>query len=100
MSGDPDPDRPSFEARLRAAREKQGLDQGPNRGTGDGLPASALGVGLRVGTELVAALAVGLGIGLGLDWWLGTRPAFLVVFVLVGGAAGVMNVWRLMAPKK
>ncbi len=105
MSGNQEPPPPpdeglSFEDRLRTARRKQGLDPKPNRETGDRLPASAMGLGLRVGTELVSALAVGLGIGLGLDWLLGTRPIFLAIFVLVGGAAGVMNVWRLMAPRK
>ena len=59
-----------------------------------------MGLGLRVGTELVCAVAVGLGIGLALDHWLGTRPIFLALFVLAGGAAGVLNVWRLMAPRK
>jgi len=105
MSGNQKPSKPpeegsSFEDRLRTARQKQGLDPRPSRGTGDRLPASSMGLGLRVGTELVCALAVGLGIGLGLDWLLGTRPIFLAIFVLMGGAAGVMNVWRLMAPRK
>jgi ATP synthase protein I len=50
--------------------------------------------------ELVSALVVALGIGLALDYWLGTRPLFLVLFVLLGGAAGVLNVWRLMGPQK
>jgi ATP synthase protein I len=90
----------SFEDRLRTARQKKGLDPKPARGTGDGLPASSMGLGLRVGTELVSALAVGLGIGLGLDWLLGTRPIFLAIFVLMGGAAGIANVWRLMGPPK
>ena len=95
--GKPDP---SFEERLRTARRKQGLDPDPARSGGDKLPASAMGLGLRVGTELVCAVAVGLGIGLALDHWLGTRPIFLALFVLAGGAAGVLNVWRLMAPRK
>ena len=82
------------------ARQKKGLDPKPIPGTGDGLPASSMGLGLRVGTELVSALAVGLGIGLGLDWLLGTRPIFLAIFVLMGGAAGIANVWRLVGPRK
>ena len=59
-----------------------------------------MGIGVRVGVELVSALAVGLAIGWGLDWLLGTRPWLLVLFVLLGGAAGVANVWRLMLPPK
>ncbi|MDT7953106.1 MAG: AtpZ/AtpI family protein [Acetobacteraceae bacterium] len=57
-----------------------------------------MGIGVRVGVELVSALAVGLAIGWGLDWLLGTKPWLLALFVLLGGAAGVANVWRLMMP--
>jgi ATP synthase protein I len=48
--------------------------------------------------ELVAALAVALAIGWGLDRWLHTLPLFLSLFVLLGGAAGVLNVWRVVSP--
>ena len=61
---------------------------------------SAWGVGTRVGVELLSALVVGLGIGWGLDRWLHTSPFLLVVGVFLGGAAGIANVWRLMAPKR
>ena len=58
-------------------------------------PQSALGLAFRVAVELVSAVAVGLGIGWALDAWLETRPWFMVVFIVLGGAAGVMNVYRL-----
>jgi ATP synthase protein I len=61
---------------------------------------SAWGVGTRVGVELLSALVVGLGLGWGLDRWLHTSPFLLVVGVFLGGAAGIANVWRLMAPKR
>jgi ATP synthase protein I len=48
--------------------------------------------------ELVSALAVAVAIGWGLDRWLHTMPLFLVIFVLLGGAAGVLNVWRGVSP--
>ena len=53
-----------------------------------------MGLAMRVGVELVAGVAVGLAIGWGLDAWLRTRPVFTIVFVLLGGAAGIVNVWR------
>jgi ATP synthase protein I len=93
----------SFKARLSAARERQGLDPKPPatpRGTGGGAEGSALATGLRVGVELASALVVGVAIGYGLDRLLGTRPVFIAVFVLLGGAAGVLNVWRIYAPKR
>lgn len=43
----------------------------------------------RMVTELVAGLAIGFGIGYVLDAWCGTRPWFLVLFILLGFAAGV-----------
>lgn len=91
----------AFEARLQAARAKQGLDPKPAvKTTGDGMQSSALSVGLRVGVEMVSALIVGAALGYWLDRWLHTSPALLSVFVLLGGAGGVANVWRLIGPKK
>ena len=54
---------------------------------------------MRVGVELVSAVIVGLAIGWGLDAWLHTRPLFLIVFVFLGGVAGIFGVWRLVAPR-
>ncbi len=88
----------SFEERLRAARTKQSLD-GPVAPADTAGTASPMGLGVRVGVELVSALAVAAAIGWGLDRWLGTKPWLLGLFVLLGGAAGVANVWRLMMPR-
>ncbi len=101
MSDDPGDDGPSFEERLKAARLRQGLDA-PPRSPGmepGGLGQSLWGIGLRVGIELVSALVVAVAIGYGLSLLFGARPIFLAVFVLLGGAAGVLNVWRSFAPK-
>ena len=84
-----------FERLLKAARER-GTPKAPSLA---GSGPSPWGIGARVGVELLSALIVGLGIGWALDRWLHTTPLFLVVGVLLGGAAGVANVWRLMAPK-
>ncbi len=88
----------SFEDRLRAARHRQGLDARPpdQSGGAGNLGASAWSIGLRVGVELVSALLVAVAIGWWLDRWLHTSPVLLGVFVLLGGAAGVANVWRIM----
>ena len=92
----------SFEDRLGAARRRQGLE-GAGGDSGRGLSpvqGNALGIGLRVGVELVSALAVAVAIGWYLDKWLGTKPFLLMLFVVLGGGAGVANVWRLVAPPK
>lgn len=98
-SGGPDP---SFEERLKAARRKQGLDapQKQPLDEQEALSGSPLAIGLRVGVELVAALVVAVAIGYGLDRLFGTTPILTAVFVPIGGAAGVLNVWRLFAPKR
>ena len=87
----------SFDQRLRAAQERQAKDR-PEPETPKAGP-SPMGIGARVGVELVAALVVSVAIGWGLDRWLGTTPWFISLFVLLGGAAGVANVWRLMMPQ-
>jgi len=89
----------SFEERLRTAREKQGLEpRAKNHGGGMGWAERPLATGFRVAGELVAALAVSVAIGWWLDRWLGTAPWLLVLFLVLGSAAGVLNVWRLFAP--
>ena len=50
--------------------------------------------GLRLGSEFIAAILVGAGIGYLLDLWLKTSPWIMLVMVLVGFAAGVLNVTR------
>ena len=49
---------------------------------------------LRMTTEMVAALIVGGGIGWVLDRSLGTRPWLMVVFLVIGMAAGLVNIAR------
>lgn len=97
MHDPPRGERPeSFDERLQAARDRAGLDGQGDSEAGESGVASPWGLGLRAGLEVASALAVGVGIGLALDWWLATRPLFLVVFLFLGGAAGVLNVYRLM----
>jgi ATP synthase protein I len=106
MSQDNGGQDPSFEDRLKAARSKQGLDAPPKpppqdlKGQDQGaLGGSPWGIGARVGVELVSALVVAVAIGYGLDRIFHTTPILTAVFVPVGGAAGVANLWRLFAPK-
>lgn len=55
---------------------------------------SQANVAWRMVTELVAGIGLGLAIGLGLDALLGTRPWMLVLFTLLGFAAGVRVMMR------
>ena len=48
----------------------------------------------RMVVELVVGLGIGFGIGYGLDSLLGTTPWLMVIFVLLGFAAGVKTMVR------
>ncbi len=57
-------------------------------------PSSALGSAFKLSTEFVVATVVGGGMGMVLDRWLNTSPAMLLVFGLLGVAAGFYGVFR------
>ena len=48
----------------------------------------------RVATELLAGLIVGAGVGIMLDNWMDTKPLFIIICFLIGGFAGIYNLWR------
>lgn len=56
--------------------------------------ASGVARGLRLSTELVGGVVVGGLIGWFLDRWLGISPWGFIVFVLLGFAAGMLNLMR------
>jgi ATP synthase protein I len=85
-----------FEERLRQAQARRGKHPAPGAA---GLPRGNWGVGFRAGVEVVSALVVGIGIGWFLDRWLGTWPWLFLVFFVLGSVAGVLNVYRLFAPR-
>lgn len=52
------------------------------------------GRAFRLASEFVAAVIVGVALGLALDALFGTRPILMIVLLLLGFAAGVLNVVR------
>jgi ATP synthase protein I len=60
-----------------------------------GVKARASRIGLRVCADLLSAVIVGAALGYVLDEMFSTKPWCLVVFLIFGGAAGVLNVYRL-----
>jgi len=78
----------ALEIRLQAARARGKQQEKPSsRGV-------VLGRAFRLVSELVIGLVVGGAIGWYLDRWLGTTPIFLLIFFILGVAAGVLNVMR------
>lgn len=75
--------------RLKAARRKPEEDDEAARRRG-----SAMGVAFRIAADLIAGVLVGGFIGWQLDEWLDTKPFLLLIFLVLGTAAGVLNVVR------
>lgn len=53
----------------------------------------------RVGIDFVAGLITGVVLGLVCDFWLKTAPWGLILFFLIGAAAGLRNVMKAVAPQ-
>ena len=76
--------------RLKSAKDKidrKSLNNDNNQ------PAS-LGMALKLSTEMVAAVLVGTIIGFILDSWFDSKPWLIIIFFIVGVAAGITNVIR------
>ncbi len=79
-------------ARLGAKLDKVGGRRKPQAEPAE--RGSALGMAFRIAVDLIAGVAVGVFIGWWLDWWLSTSPIFLLIFFVLGSAAGILNVMR------
>jgi len=53
------------------------------------------GNAFRISSEFIAAILVGAAIGYAIDYVAGTGPWAMIVFLLLGFAAGVLNVLRV-----
>lgn len=90
-------DEAALSARLRRLGdqlEHVAPSRAPNKGPGPAGDPSAMARGFRLSAELVGGVVVGAMIGWLLDRWLGISPWGLIVFLLFGFAAGVLNVIR------
>ena len=82
-------------ARVQAARAREAVETGRDRERSGGASSAGMGLGFRIAIELVVNIIVGTGVGYLLDWWLGTKPWLMVVFVFLGAAAGVVSIYRV-----
>ena len=62
-----------------------------NKGSGF---RQGLSIAFRLGTELTIAIMIGAVMGYALDRYLNTTPWLLAIGVIMGGAAGCLNVYR------
>ena len=86
-----DPRLKALEKRLAKARRQPSDEVGAGKST-SGL--SGIGQALKVGSEFVAGVIVGFVIGYTIDRLFGTAPWGMIVFLLLGFAAGTLNVLR------
>jgi ATP synthase protein I len=102
--GDDDRDKPpadeaELSARLQRLGERLGYHQSDrpsenDRHQGATADTSALARGFRLSAEFVAGILVGAALGWLMDRWLGTSPWGMIVLLLGGFAAGVLNMMR------
>lgn len=92
MAQDPDPASiEALERKIAAAKGKERVASEGMRGIGQGEAA------WRMVIELVVGMGLGLAIGYGLDAMFGTMPVMMVIFVLLGFAAGIRTMLRTAA---
>jgi ATP synthase protein I len=53
-----------------------------------------MALGFKISSEFISAVAVGAVLGYGLDYYAGTSPWGMIVLLLLGFCAGVLNVLR------
>jgi ATP synthase protein I len=56
--------------------------------------ATGYGQAMRLSSEFIAGIVVGVGLGWIIDYAAGTSPWGLIIFLLLGFGAGVLNVLR------
>ena len=78
-----------LEGKLKDHEAARAAADAPRRGSMEGMA-----VAFRLSTEFISAILVGAAFGFGLDWLLGTTPWLLIVFLLLGFVAGILNVLR------
>jgi len=90
------PDTSDLANRIKKAQDARLAANGGNVASRQG-DMSALARGLRIGTEFVAAILVGTGIGYVIDQVAGTGPWAMLIMFMMGFAAGILNVIRVVA---
>jgi ATP synthase protein I len=74
--------------------EAETAEHAPPKGPGPGDQGSRYGVAFRLASEFVAAVLVGAGLGWLLDRLAGTSPFGLIILLLLGFGAGILNMAR------
>ncbi|HQZ12115.1 MAG TPA: AtpZ/AtpI family protein [Devosia sp.] len=92
--------KPGFTSDLAARIKRAQGEDSPAQAAADRMrqrEMTGLGRGFRLGSEFVAAVVVGAALGWGIDRLFGTTPWGMIILLLLGFAAGVLNVVRAAA---
>lgn len=81
----------ALEARIKAVKGKDQVETTASKIAAGHTQAQ---LAWRMVIELVAGIVIGFAMGYGLDKLFGTLPIFLVIFTLLGFAAGVRTMMR------
>jgi len=87
--GDLERRRRDLEAALAARRPEESSEEGTKTRN-----AGGYGNALRLSSEFIAGIVVGAALGWFIDRMAGTSPWGLIVFLLLGFGAGILNVLR------
>lgn len=78
-------------SRLAAGKSQKAEEAKPNM---QYQGAASYSKGYRLLSEFIAGVLVGGLVGYGLDYVVGTLPLFLIIFLLAGFGAGILNMSR------
>ena len=84
-----------LQRRIDEARERGETAERPD--TSKRAAGKSYGMAIRLAMEMVAAIVVPVGLGLWLDSLLGVAPLFMIILLVMGMAAGVLNVYRAVS---
>ncbi|TLP45464.1 MULTISPECIES: AtpZ/AtpI family protein [Cohaesibacter] len=81
-----------LDAELSRLKEDQATDARKQSQQQSG--ATSLALAWRLGSEFIAGVLVGGGVGFLIDTWFGLAPWGLIIFLLLGFLAGMLNMLR------
>lgn len=86
--------RDALSAKLAARERSEAIETAKEKQSEESRKGMALG--LKISSEFIAAIAVGAMLGYLIDRFVGTTPWGMIILLLLGFCAGVLNVLRAM----
>ncbi len=85
-----------LESRLNDINRRHGRDVNGKQSDEIKKPDNAgMANGMRIASEFVSSIIVGAAIGYGIDWIFGVSPFAMILFMMLGFVAGILNVIRI-----